>query len=205
MGEEICIEVIELGRLFGREDNPNRMERGVFKKLLGHIQRTGNYEPLVVRGHKEKAGCFEIINGHHRAKALRELGYEEVNCVVWDIDDDEARIALLTLNRLGGSDDVFKKSRLIKELGERFDDKELCGMLAEGSRSIERLKSLAGGCGFSREMGKVYLNPMIFFVSDGQKEVIDSAIAEAIEPGVTGTKAQKRAWSIVKILREAKR
>lgn len=204
MEKEVRIEVIDLGCLAGREDNPNRMEMGVFKKLVGHIRRTGNYEPLVVRGHKDKAGCFEIINGHHRAKALRELGYEKANCVVWDIDDDEARIALLTLNRLGGSDDVFKKSRLIKELGERFDDKELCGMLAEGSRSIERLKNLAGG-GFSREMDKVYLNPMVFFVNDEQKEVIDSAIAEAIEPGVNGTQAQKRAWAIVKILREAKR
>ena len=199
------IVAIKFDRLKEHPQNPNRMSRTNFRKLTSHIKRTGNYEPVIVRQHPTEKDCFEIINGHHRVKALSELGAEDVDCVVWDLNNDEALILLATLNRLGGSDRLLEKANLIKKLARRFSGSELSGMLPESRKSIARLKNLGTKELATRLKGQVFLNPIVFFLSDNQKKVVDDAIAQATDPGVRGTTAQKRAWAIVKILREAKR
>jgi hypothetical protein len=188
---------IGLDRLVGHEGNPNRMSNTVFSKLRSHIERTGNYEPIIVRAHPEGGQKFEILNGHHRIRALRELGYKEADCVVWQVDDEEALILLATLNRLGGSDDIGKKSALIKNLCRKYQARELSRMLADGTRTIQRLKGME--VEQRKSFSKAFLNPMVFFLTDEQKGIVDKALASAVEgEGVVGS-AQKRAGALVKI------
>src|SRR4030042_833832 len=97
---------IPIDKLVAHPGNPNRMSKRNFARLVRNIERTGGYEPLVVR---RQGDCFQIINGHHRRLALKQLGYETVDVVVWDVDDDEADVLLCTLNRLGGSDMLEQK------------------------------------------------------------------------------------------------
>jgi ParB family chromosome partitioning protein len=209
------IESIGIDKLVAHPANPNRMSGAAFKKLVGHIERTGNYEPVIVRPHPKRAGCFEIINGYHRVEALKQSGRKRCDCVVWQVDDTEALLLLATLNRLCGSDELDKKSELIKSLSKRFSTEELVGKLAESRKSIERLKelsrpvpllnlrqfakhrkvSLAGG----HLTAKVFLNPLMFFLTDEQKKIVDEALAKAAGPNQPGTGAQKRAGAIVKI------
>ena len=58
-----CVESIGLDRLVEHLDNANRQSRESFNKLVRNIERTGMYEPLVVRRHPERQGCYQIING----------------------------------------------------------------------------------------------------------------------------------------------
>ena len=198
------IESIAIDRLAAHPANPNRMNNSSFKKLCGHIAESGNYEPVIVRPKRNKAGDFEILNGHHRVMALKKLGHENADCVVWDVDDERALILLATLNRLSGTDDLGKKSELIKQLTRSFDSRELAKLLPETKKSIERLKDLDIAAKRATAGQKAFLNPVVFFLTDNQKLTVDKAIASAIDPGQTGTTAQKRGWAIVKILREAK-
>lgn len=69
------IRAIGIDRLLANPASPNRMPRAAFAKLKSHIERTGNYEPIVVRRHSGRPRCFEIINGAHRAEVLGQLGY----------------------------------------------------------------------------------------------------------------------------------
>ena len=46
---------------------------------------------------------------------------------------------------------------------------------------------------------------MVFFLTDEQKQIVDAALADAVDPGQKATAAQKRAWALVTILRKAKR
>ena len=198
------IESIAIDRLAAHPANPNRMNKSSFKKLCGHIAETGNYEPVIVRPKRNKPGGFEILNGHHRIMALKKLGHENADCVVWDVDDERALILLATLNRLSGSDELGKKSELIKQLTRSFNSRELAKLLPETKKSIERLKDLDMAAKKATAGQKAFLNPLVFFLTDSQKQIVDEAIASAIDPGQTGTTAQKRAWAIVKILQEAK-
>ena len=199
------IESISLDKLIAHPANPNRMAWSAFKKLASHIGRSGNYEPIVVRRHPKRDGCFEIINGHHRKKALEELGTKAADCLIWDVSDEETLILLSTLNRLSGNDDLHKKSELIKQLSRRLNIKELSKMLPDSRKSIEHLKALGRTRRKVALLNKCMLNATVFFLTDEQKQIVDSALKEAIDPGIKGTGAQKRAWAIVEILRQARR
>ena len=73
---ENTIKTIVLSKLIAHPDNPNVMSDSTFRKLVRNIERTGLYEPIVVRPHPDEkdhsatADKFQIINGHHRVKAL---------------------------------------------------------------------------------------------------------------------------------------
>ena len=195
------IKSLALDSLIGHSDNPNRMSLANQKKLADHIERTGNYEPIIVRVHPGRAGCWQIINGHHRVKALKKLRRRKADCVIWQVDDDETMLLLATLNRLGGDDDLEKKSKLIKKLSERFDTKSLASKLADNKKVIERLKEFNKVPQMTEQKAKAFLNPVVFFLTDEQMRIVEEAITSAIGADSKGTAVQKRAEAFVKIVR----
>ncbi len=195
------IESIGINKLIAHPANPNRMSGSVFRKLAAHIERTGNYEPVIVRPHQQRTGCYEIINGHHRVRALRKLGSKTCDCVIWQVDDAETLMLLATLNRLCGHDVLEKKAELIKDLSERFSTKDLAKKLPDTKRAIERLRNLYKLPMPAASGHKAFLNPLMFFLTDDQKQTVTEAIAAATEAGAKGTTAQKRAKAIVRIAR----
>ncbi len=196
------IRAIGIDRLAAYSASPNRMSKAAFAKLKSHIARTGNYEPVVVRNHSGRTGCFEIINGRHRVEALRQLGHASADCVVWDVDDDEILVLSGTLNRLGGRDDLGKKSELIKRLCERFDVRQLAAKLPDSARTIERLRDLQKQPPATVKKAKAFLNPVMFFLTDDQKCTVDAVLAEAIKSNTGDTTAQKKARAFASICRD---
>ena len=194
---------IALDKLVAHPDNPNRMSKTSFAKLVRNIERTGRYEPLVVRpcpssslrtgpqknSHSsssrnpddDRISCFQIINGHHRWQALRELGYKTADAIVWDIDDQNADILLATLNRLGGSDILEKKLALLKRLNQRMQVGKLAKLLPLRAGQIERLTELTiSDCRTAIENRKSkILNPLVFFVNAEQQKTIENALSLA--------------------------
>ncbi|HIJ66903.1 MAG TPA: ParB N-terminal domain-containing protein [Planctomycetes bacterium] len=194
------IKSIDISKLIAHPANPNRMKDGTFRKLTAHIERTGNYEPVVVRPHPKRPGFLEIINGHHRVQALKKLGHTKCDCVVWRVDDSETMILLATLNRLTGHDELDKKAQLIKALSDRFSVKELSKQLPDTKRALERLKDLHRPMLPKTAGHKAFLNPVVFFLTDDQKRTVDEAIATiGAEP--KETPAQRRARAITEIAR----
>jgi len=194
---------IAIDKLVAHPDNPNRMSKTNFAKLVRNIERTGRYEPLVVRPcpssslrvspqknchfcasrnpDNDGTSCFQIINGHHRWQALRELGYKTADAIVWDIDDQDADILLATLNRLGGSDILEKKLALLKRLNQRMQVGRLAKLLPLRVGQIERLTELTiSDCRTAIENRKSkILNPLVFFVNDEQQKTIENALSLA--------------------------
>jgi len=197
---------IAIDKLVAHPDNPNRMSKANFTKLIRNIEQTGRYEPLVVRPCPQKnchscgnrnpddngISCFQIINGHHRWQALRELGYKTAEAVIWDIDDHDTDILLATLNRLGGSDILEKKLALLKRLNQRMEVGKLAKLLPQTAKQIERLTELTiSDCRTAIENCKSrianrkskILNPLVFFVNDKQQEIVERALSLAGRDG----------------------
>ena len=190
---------IAIERLAPHPDSPNRMSKGNFAKLVRNIERTGRYEPLVIR---PKDGGFQIINGHHRWRALQELGYKSVEAVVWDIDDGETDILLATLNRLGGSNVLDKKLALLRRLNQRAKARDLAKRLPHTARQIERFAQMsAGGLVPAASAKKVLVNSLVFFLDDTQHEVVEKAMSRAREDRREKTKAARNAAALVQIAR----
>ena len=193
------IKSIPLDKLDAHPDNPNEQSRVNFAKLVRNIERTGRYEPLIVRPSPDKEGHFQIINGHHRCKALMRLGYKTADCIVWDIDDEQTDILLATLNRLGGSDNLGKKLKLLKCLNERFESKELAKLLPLRQKQIERLANLKVPSRPAKINPTHFLAPLVFFVRDAQQQQIERALSLVEEPKSEMTNAAKRAAALTHI------
>jgi len=200
------IELILLSKLTANPANPNRMSKTNFIRLVAHIERTGRYEPIVVRPHPRKRDKYEIINGHHRCEALRKLGHSNAQCIVWDVDQAEAELLLATLNRLAGRDDLHKRSELISKLAGQFDpDKsgQLSRLLPESKKQIERLMELALKKKIVpklTEQAKQLAIAVVFFLTDKQKGLLDEALAIAAKGSSAElSTAQRKAEALIKI------
>lgn len=155
------------------------MSRANFEKLVRNIGRTGRYEPLVVRPCPGQDGGFQIINGRHRCEALRRLGHETADAVVWNVDDEQTDILLATLNRLQGRDTLDKKLALLRRLSVALEIRQLAQLLPQTRGQLDRLvnaKPLARGP--SAKPG-VLAKPMVFFVDPTQEHALEEAIARA--------------------------
>ena len=193
------IQSIPLDKFLVHPDNPNRMSKTNFTKLLRNIERTGRYEPLIVRPSPERPGFFQIINGHHRCRALRELGRKTIDVMVWDVDDQQTDILLATLNRLGGSDDLSRKLMVLKRLNEKLSSRELAKLLPQTAKQIERLADLRLPA-VPAEIAEGSLpNPLVFFVNSSQQRIIEEAISIAAERQKQQNKAKRKAAALVAI------
>ncbi len=137
------IQEIPTGLLLEHPENSNFMNADTTQKLKRHIERTGRYEPLIVRLHPSEEGKFQVINGHNRLRVLRALNYQIAHCVVWDLDDDQTRLYLATLNRLSGSDVPERRAVLLENLLATFDIDELSSLLPDSEKQIEELRRLS--------------------------------------------------------------
>ncbi|MFZ0035693.1 MAG: ParB/RepB/Spo0J family partition protein [Sedimentisphaerales bacterium] len=196
------VQTIEIEKLVAHPDNPNQQSKVNFSKLVRNIERTGRYEPIVVRPHPQGGDCFQIINGHHRWRALAKLGYKAADCVVWDIDDEQTDILLATLNHLCGTDELGKKLSLLNRLNKRMGTGELAKLLPQTAKQIGRLTNLKMPSRPAEMDAKCFSNPMVFFVNDSQQEVIEGALSSAQKLRSEKTKALRRAAALAHIAGE---
>ena len=112
------------------------------RKLAENIRLTGDYPPLIVRPHPDDMDAYQLIDGHQRADALRELGIDAATCYVWPCDDQTALRLLATLNRLEGQDVPAKRAALLAELTSLVSVEELSLLLPESPEEIEQTLKL---------------------------------------------------------------
>lgn len=134
--------IIALNHLHAHPANANRMADDTYGKLRTHIERWGEYPPLIVRPHPEIAGEFEILDGHHRARILRELNRTRAHCEVWNASDERATLLLLTLNRLHGEDDPQRRGALFQNLLQNASVHEVAKLVPEDGDRIAHLIQL---------------------------------------------------------------
>ena len=140
--------------------------------------------------HKENSD--QILNGHHRLRALRKLHYTVADCVVFAADDEQSRLYLLTLNRLIGRDNVYKKAKLIERLCRHFDSRDLAKRLGESKTAVEKLTALSKNQPLPKTPSKPPLLPMSFFMTERQHAMITRAFDKAAGENTDRPRSQKR-------------
>jgi ParB-like chromosome segregation protein Spo0J len=189
---------IPIDMLIAHPGNPNRMSERNFARLVRNIRRTGRYEPLVVR---RQGNCFQIINGHHRCRALKQLGYETVDAVVWDVDDTEADILLSSLNRLRGSDVLEKKLILLDRINRNMHAREMAKLLPFTRSQIEKLRNIKVPSAPAKINVKSFAVPMVFFLNGSQLQIVEQALSLAGQTISEKTRAARNAAAITEIAR----
>lgn len=88
-----------------------------YEKLKRSIETFGYVEPIIWN---KQTG--RIVGGHQRLKVMQDLGYQEMECVIIDIDESKEKALNVALNKISGSWDEDKLMSLITDLeGSDFD------------------------------------------------------------------------------------
>ena len=96
---QMQLKTIPIGDLTPADYNP-RKELGPgdpeFDKLKRSLDEFGYVEPVIWN---KTTG--RVVGGHQRITALKALGYEDVDCVVVELDETREKALNVALNKMG--------------------------------------------------------------------------------------------------------
>lgn len=127
---EYNITWVDVNAIHGDRDNPNGMSEQEFNALVSEIKTYGLIQPIVIR----KCNCNLIakehriiIGGEHRWLAAKdpEIAMKRVPCIDLDLNDEEAKLLMVNLNRIHGKHIPLKLASLIVDLNRKIPTEEL--------------------------------------------------------------------------------
>lgn len=91
------IEKIKIDMLIPFENHPFKSRTGEEQtELLESIRANGTLVPIIVRS--SSAGKYEIISGHRRVEACKELNVDTIPAIVKELTNEEAIITMVYAN-----------------------------------------------------------------------------------------------------------
>ena len=184
---------LALSELLPREDRATVLSPRARKALADQIARHGRYPALVVRPHPHRPGRYEILDGHHRAQILRDLGESSARCEVWPVGPVEAEELAATLNRLRGRQAVKRGLRQLRRLVRRLGASEAASRLGMTPRAL-RQQLDAGRC--PRGDGSAEplpLEAVVFHLSPAEASRLREALGRAGDGKIPRAKALMKA------------
>ena len=151
------IKSISIDLLVPFENHPFKKRSGIEQQeLTESIKENGLLEPIIVRSFP--AGKYEIISGHRRVEACKELGITSIPVIIKELTKDEAIVQMVDSNihreHILPSEKAFAykmKSEALKHQGKTYGqvvhksrDNIFLYLISEkkGAESINREKSL---------------------------------------------------------------
>ena len=155
------------------------------EQLVESIQEHGILSPLTVRAASD--GAFELISGHRRKHAAEIAGLVDVPCIVKDLTDDEAVIAMVDSNlqreTILPSERAFAYSMRLEAMKHQGKGSDLNS--AQGGQKLDGRWSrdiLAEELGVSKDMIRRYIRltnliPELLALVDAGRMKMQPAIA----------------------------
>lgn len=125
--EQLKVDYIPVDTIKPNSYNPNRQSEHEFELLLRSMREDGFTQPIVCIRVTEatqsdpafsgyQVGDVVIVDGEHRWRAARTIGWSEVPVVITDMTPEQMRIATLRHNRARGSEDIQLTSEVLRDL-----------------------------------------------------------------------------------------
>lgn len=118
------IQKINILKLKPSEYNPRKdlkPEDEEYKKIKNSILEFGYVLPIIINSD------MTVIGGHQRLKVLKELGYEQIQCIIVNLDKNKEKALNLALNKISGEWDDEKLEQILAELKETDIDMNITG------------------------------------------------------------------------------
>lgn len=133
------IQKIKITELKPAEYNPRKdlkPEDIEYQKIKRSITEFGYVAPIIINND------MTVISGHQRLKVLEELGYNEVECVIVELNKNKEKALNIALNKISGDWDNAKLEELLAELKETNIDMDITGFSFDEVDNI--LKDVVG-------------------------------------------------------------
>lgn len=112
---KIKIANIDVGNYTVRE----KIDDEYVKEILESFKLDGQWNPIIVRPKGD--GSYELIAGHYRLQAAKELGWIEIEATVKDVSDEDADFLSLKTNIIRKSMDEIEEARVIKKIMDKYE------------------------------------------------------------------------------------
>ena len=171
------IKNINIDLLIPFENHPFKKRDGIEnEELTESVKENGLLQPIIVRSFS--AGTFEIISGHRRVEACKELGIHTVPAIVRDMTKDEAIIAMVDSNlqreHLLPSEKAFAykmKLEAMKHQG-KATSRQLVGKL----ESADKISESESGRQVQRYIRLTHLIPELLKLVDEERIAFTPAV-----------------------------
>lgn len=168
------IKKIKIDLLKDFKEHPFTSRCGIEQEeLISSIKDNGILEPIIVRVLDENN--YEILSGHRRVKALKELGVDDVPSIIKNLNDDEAIITMVDANlkreHILPSEKAYAykmKLEAIKHQGKTY------GQLVHKSR--DDISDNDSGRQVQRYIRLTYLIPDLLKLVDEEKIALTPAV-----------------------------
>ena len=152
MNSKEKIEYVSVNNLVPFKDHPFKMRDGEEKEqLLASIKEQGAIEPLIVRP-SSPAGKYEIVSGHRRLEACKELNIQSLPVIVRDLTDEQAVSMMVDANlhreTILPSERAFAYKMKLEalnhqgvtsvQLGQKYSRKSIADMFGTSETQIQR-------------------------------------------------------------------
>ena len=109
--ERLDIEYVGIDDIQPNDWNPNRQSDHEFELLCRSIEEDGFTQPAIIQG-----DSMVIIDGEHRWRACKALGYDQMPVVKVNMTPEQMRIATLRHNRARGSENIQLAADVLRDL-----------------------------------------------------------------------------------------
>jgi ParB/RepB/Spo0J family partition protein len=137
--QTLRIEYVGIDEVEPNDYNPNRQSDHDFDLLKMSMKEDGFTQPIIVLLGKNAAGRFPIVDGEHRWRAARDLGFTEIPVAKVDMSMEQAKIATLRHNRARGSEDIELSAQVLRDLRDLGALEWAADSLALSEVEIDRL------------------------------------------------------------------
>lgn len=168
------IKNISIDLLVPFENHPFKKRSGIEQQeLTESIKENGLLEPIIVRSFP--AGKYEIISGHRRVEACKELGITSIPAIIEELTKDEAIVQMVDSNihreYILPSEKAFAykmKSEALKHQGKT------CGQVVHKSR--DNISDTESGRNVQRYIRLTYLIPELLKLVDEERIAFTPAV-----------------------------
>lgn len=123
------LKKLKIGDLKIEAYNPRKelTEDKEYQKIKNSIIEFGYVIPIIINSD------MTVISGYQRLKGLKDLKYEDIDCIVVEFDKNKEKLLNIALNKISGEWDYQKLENIFNELENinidlsitGFDDKEI--------------------------------------------------------------------------------
>lgn len=108
---------IPIGEIKVSSFNPRMEETAEIGELAESLKEVGQVEPPIIRPGKEG---YELIVGKRRYLAAKQAGFDKITCIVREMDDIEAALAIISENLHRKDLTAVEKSAIFKKLFDLY-------------------------------------------------------------------------------------
>ena len=169
------IQMIAIDKLQPFQNHLFKMRDGTEKEqLIESIKSQGTIEPLIVRSFSD--GKYEVISGHRRLQACKEVGIDKLPVIVRDLTDEQAVAMMVDANihreNILPSERAFAykmKLEAVKKQGQRTDL-----TFSQPAKRLKNNEDIARGFGIGKDTLHRYIRltelilPLLQMVDEGR-------------------------------------